>query len=116
MEKSKVRNMLFLHLLLLIYSLTGIFSKLAAGQKMFSSAFFKFYIMEFIILFFYAVGWQQIIKKIPLTTAFINKSVTIVWGLIWGIVFFGETVTVKKSVSIILVIAGMIMYVKSDEV
>lgn len=113
-KKNKIRNLLFLHLLLMLYSLTGIFSKLAAGQRIFSFNFIKFYSMEFVILFFYAIGWQQVIKRVSLTTAFINKSATILWGLIWGVVFFGETVTLKKIISMILVISGMIIYVKGD--
>lgn len=111
----KVWNMMLLHFLFFLYSLTGIFSKLAAQERFFSHAFLKFYINEFIILFFYAIGWQQVIKRIPLTTAFINKSITIVWGLVWGVALFGEKISIKKLVSIGFVIAGMMVYVKADE-
>ena len=43
-----------------------------------------------------AIGWQQVIKRIPLTTAFANKAVTVVWGLVWGALFFREAVTPGK--------------------
>ena len=111
----KVWNVILLHVLLFFYSLTGILSKLAARERFFSLSFLKFYATEFIIFFIYAIGWQQVIKKIPLTTVFINKSITIAWGLIWGTIFFGETITLKKVISMSLVISGMIIYVKGDE-
>lgn len=63
----------------------------------------------------YAVGWQQIIKYLSLTTAFTNKAVTIVWGIIWGILFFHETITVGKLLGAILVIVGVILFVSSDK-
>lgn len=114
-KKNRIKSILALHLLFMLYSLTGICSKLAAGQRMFSYEFMKFYLVEFAVLFLYAIGWQQIIKRISLTTAFINKSATIAWGLVWGVLFFGETVTLRKTASLILVISGMIIYVKGDE-
>mgnify|MGYP001043716483 CR=1 FL=1 len=115
-KKNKIKNLLILHVLLVLYSLTGIFSKLAGGQRVFSFEFIKYYLIEFAILFFYAIGWQQIIKKVSLTTAFINKSVTIFWGMIWGVLLFGENITAKKVVSFIFVIVGMVIYAKGDEI
>ena len=58
----------------------------------------------------YAICWQQIIKRIPLTVAFSNKAVTIVWGMIWGIIFFGERITIGKLMGALLVVFGVIMY------
>ena len=42
------------------------------------------------ILGIYAIGWQQVIKRMPLTTAYANKAVTLVWGLVWGLLLFHE--------------------------
>lgn len=58
----------------------------------------------------YAIGWQQIIKRIPLTLAFANKSVTVIWGLIWGVVFYHEQITTCKVIGAILIINGIILY------
>ena len=33
----------------------------------------------------YAFGWQQVIKHLPLTTAYANKAVTVVWGILLGL-------------------------------
>lgn len=66
------------------------------------------------MLGFYAIGWQQIIKRLPLTTAFANKAVTVVWGIIWGAVFFQEKVTIGKVIGAILVILGVVVYANAD--
>ena len=66
------------------------------------------------LLGFYAIAWQQIIKRLALTTAFANKAVTIVWGIIWGIIFFQEHVSVNQIVGAIIVIIGVVMYAIAD--
>lgn len=58
----------------------------------------------------YAIGWQQIIKRMPLTAAYANKAVTTVWGLVWGVLFFKERVTFGKIIGVILVVAGVALF------
>ena len=82
--------------MLMIYSMSGICSKLASGEAFLSFRFCFYYAIIILLLGFYAIGWQQIIKRLPLTTAFANKAVTVIWGIIWGAVFFHEKVTVGK--------------------
>ena len=64
---------------------------------------------------FYAIGWQQIIKRLPLTTAFANKAVTVVWGIIWGAVFFMSQLLLEKVIGAALVIVGVVIYARADE-
>lgn len=61
------------------------------------------------------LGWQQIIKRLPLTTAFANKAVTVVWGIIWGALFFKEPVTIGKIAGAVLVILGVVLYAYADK-
>lgn len=104
-----------LHILLAFFSLSGICSKSASGESFLSLRFSLFYAGMIFILMVYAVGWQQIIKRMPLSTAYANKAVTLVWGLIWGVIFFGEKVTPGKCIGILLVIVGIVLYAFSDE-
>lgn len=107
--------MIFFNLILMIYSMSGICSKMASKQDFLSPAFCFYYGIIFILLGLYAIGWQQVIKRIPLTTAFANKAITVVWGLVWGVIFFDETVTLGKLLGILMVVSGVIIYAKSDE-
>lgn len=104
-----------LHVLLLVYSSSGIFSKNASFHPFLSWEFCLFYAGMLLMLGIYAIGWQQILKHLPLTVAFANKAVTIIWGMLWGVLFFGETVTPLMIVGAVIVIIGVILYSFADK-
>lgn len=108
--RSKIITLCLLHLMLMVYSLGGIFSKRAAGEAFLSFGFCFNYGAVLFLLVIYAVVWQQIIKRLPLTTAFANKAVTLLWGILWGKIFFEESITAGKIVGVIMVMAGVILY------
>lgn len=111
---SRMKTLFALHLLLMVYSCSGICSKLAAGVPFLSIEFCALYAGLIALLGVYAIGWQQILKRLPLTTAFSNKAVTIVWGIVWGIVFFGESLTLGKVAGALLIIAGVVLFSHAD--
>ncbi len=106
--------MLRLHLLFILYSVSNIFSKLAASEVFLSVRFCINYFMAILFLGAYAIGWQQIIKRMPLTTAFANKAVTVIWGLIFGALWFQERVTVGKLLGASLVVCGVVLFARED--
>ena len=111
----KIKTLFLLDIMLMIYSMSGIFSKLAAGQKFLNFKFCLYYGLIIVLLGFYAIGWQQIIKRMPLTAAFANKAVTVVWGIVWGFIFFNEAITPGKVVGAVLVIVGIVVYALADK-
>lgn len=113
-DKSKLKVLFLLHIMLMIYSMSGICSKMAAKETFLSLGFCFYYAIIILLLGLYAIGWQQIIKRLPLTTAFANKAVTVVWGIIWGAVFFHEAITVNKVIGATMVITGVVFYAKAD--
>ena len=116
MNRDKLRVFIALHVVLMVYSTSTICSKMAAKQGLLSFKFCFFYGLIILLLGLYAVGWQQIIKRLPLTTAFANKAVTVIWGLVWGRLFFSEPITMGKMIGVILVVIGIVVFAKSDEV
>ena len=66
-------------------------------------------------MFVYAIGWQQVIRRLPLTTAYANRAVTIVWGIIWGLLIFNEKLNAGKVIGALIVIAGVILYVTEPD-
>ena len=116
MNKTTIKTLIGLHGMLMVYSMSGICSKLAAGESFLSARFCIYYAVVIVLLGVYAIGWQQVIKRIPLTTAFANKAVTVVWGIVWGWFFFGESITPGKLIGAGMVIAGVVLFAKSDEV
>jgi drug/metabolite transporter (DMT)-like permease len=108
---EKIRPFLLLHVLLLLYSAGGICSKFAAAQDFLSLPFLRFYAGVLICLVVYAIGWQQVLRKMSLTTAFANKSVVFIWTFLWGMIFFSEKLTPGMIIGAILVIAGILLVV-----
>lgn len=114
MGTGRVKALFALHILLMVYSTSGILSKLAAGVEFLSPEFCVLYGGVLCLLGLYAIGWQQILKRLPLTTAFSNKAVTIVWGIVWGALFFCEPITLPKALGAILIIAGVVLFSRAD--
>ena len=110
----KRKAWILLHVLLLIYSLSSVCSKLAAGEPFLSPRFILFYGGTLVLLGVYALGWQQVIKHLPLSVAYANKAVTVIWGIIAGALFFGEPITPGKAAGALLVIAGVVLFALPD--
>lgn len=114
-NRSKIGSFISLHLLLVLYSLTDLFGKAAAGFPLNDARFFLCYGGVLVVLFVYAIGWQQLIKRLPLTTAFANKAITVFWGLVWGVLFFQEELTPLKIIGALIVVAGVVMFSRADD-
>ncbi len=114
-EGSKAIFFVALHILLAIYSLGGICSKLAGQQEFLSFWFVVYYALVLLNLGVYAIVWQQIIKRIPLTTAYANKAIVIIWGILWGFLIFEEQIKWNMIVGAAVVIVGIVLVVTADE-
>ena len=66
---SRAVVLIALHVLLFFYSFSGFTSKFAAQQPTMSFGFFAWYGAMLAVLAVYALGWQQILKRLPLTVA-----------------------------------------------
>ena len=106
---------ILLHLLLMLFSLNGILSKMASQEDFLSLKWCLLYGGVLLLLGIYAIGWQQIIKRMPLMSAYANKAVITMWGLVWGVMFFKEKVTVGKVAGIIMIVAGVVLFALSDK-
>lgn len=111
---NKKKYFIYLHILLVLYSLSAVFSKLASVEPFLSIKFCVFYGLVLFLLALYALCWQQIIKHLPLTVAYANKAITVVWGIIWGLLIFGEKLTPGKVLGAVFVICGIVLYAVSD--
>ena len=112
---DKVKYFIILHIVFAVYSFRGIASKLASGEPFLSYKFIMYYGMVIITLFLYALVWQQLLKKLPLVTAYANKAVTVIWGIVWGFVFFHEEITISKLLGAVIIVIGVWFVVTADE-
>ncbi len=109
-DKASSRTYALLHALLVAYSFNGVLSKLAAQHPFLSIRFILLYMGGICLLGIYAIGWQQVIKRMPLTTAYANRAVTVVWGLVWGVLLFHEQVNAFKFAGSVLVLLGVVLF------
>lgn len=113
--KTNIKNYILLNVMLIMYSLSSVCSKMAAGELVLGVRFFLIYGLVILLLGVYALGWQQVLKKIPLTVAFANKAITVFWGMVWGFVIFHEKITLGKAAGATLVVLGIVFYALSDK-
>lgn len=106
---------LSLHIAILLYSTTGIFTKLASKQPVLSYKFILLYGSAIFLMFVYALLWQQFLKRMPLNTAYANKSMSTIWTMVFGCVVFREKITIGMLVGGVIIIIGVYLVVTADE-
>lgn len=114
-KPPKWQTYVLLHVIIALYSLAGVCSKMAAGESFLSFAFFAWYAGVLIILFVYAIAWQQVLKRLTLTSAFANKGATLIWGMLWGALIFAEHISLWMIIGAAVAFVGIILVVSSDE-
>lgn len=105
-KKVGLRDILLLQAIVVIYTLSGVAGKFASGYGFLTLGFVLCYGIEIMILGVYAILWQQIIKKFDLSVAYANRSIALLWSMIWAVLLFHETVTVKNLIGVAIVIVG----------
>lgn len=100
---------ILMHAGFLVYAFYAVLGKIAAAKEIFSPAFIGIYCAVFLILVIYAIIWQQVLKKIPLIIATANKTITIVWGILFGRLFFGEKITPNMIIGGAIILAGILV-------
>ena len=116
---EKIKDYLFLHLSVMMFSFTSVFSKLASrefndgGLK--NPKLYVFVFCMFFVCALYALCWQKIIKKFDLNIGFANRSVYLLWSQLWAVTIFGEHLTVRNVIGLFIVLAGVIVVSLSAE-
>ena len=113
-KKITIKDILILQVVIAVYTLSTVFAKFASGESFLSFKFIMFYGIEILILGLYAIIWQQLIKKFDISVAYANKAMGLLWSIIWAIIIFKDTITIKNILGVIIVIIGTII-VNKDE-
>lgn len=114
-NNSKPFSFLALNVIVLLYSLGGICSKLAASKVFLSLEWMILYGLLLLSLVIYAITWQQILKIIPLNIAYTIKSIGVIWTLVWGVVVFNEQINIVHLISALFIIGGVLLMTISDK-
>lgn len=117
-KKTGLRMVLLIQSMVLLYSFVSMLSKIASGMM----EQYGFWSWQFILLFcgmvgglgVYAVLWQQVLKKVELITAYVHKSTTLLWSLVWSATIFHETIQWNNVVGIVIIVVGIILVTQDD--
>ena len=109
MDKIKIKNIILLQLIVIIYTINSIIGKLSAGEECMGMRFMLFYVAEVGVLGIYALLWQQMIKRFDLSIAYANRAMALIWSAVWAVVIFHESLSIKNIIGILLVIAGTVV-------
>ena len=112
-KKISIAMIIALQVVVMFYTTSGIFAKLASGTEFMSFKFIFFYGAEICVLGIYAILWQQIIKRVDLSIAYANRSIALIWSMLWAFFLFNEEITLKNIIGVIIVVVGT-MVVNSD--
>lgn len=115
MKKGNLKIYILLYTNIIIYSLGSLCSKLASGYPFLSVFFILYYGFTLLSLSIYVLLWQQVLKVLPLTVAYSNKSITIILGMLWGVLIFEEQIRLNMIFGSLIIIAGVWLVVESDE-
>lgn len=106
-----MKKLLFLHVNILLFSTTGIFSKMAANNISVNGIFdirtFVFAGMMLLNCLIYALFWQQNLKHFEVNVAYAHRSVYNVWSLLWAVLIFDEKVTTGNIIGVMLIVIGV---------
>lgn len=110
----KLYSYIFLIISFLIYSLTSVFTKLASMSVFLSFQYLLFLCGAICVIGVFAMLWQQIIRRLPVSDAFMWKGTAIIWTMLLANIIFGEPITIRNIIGSIIIIVGIALYALSE--
>ncbi|MDY4902284.1 MAG: transporter [Treponema sp.] len=115
MKKNNLFYVTLMHAGFFIYSGYAILGKLAAKEEFLSLKFVALYGCVFLFLGLYALIWQQVLKHFSLVTAVANKTVTIIWGILFGKLIFNEQIKPNMIAGSVVILLGIALLCTEKE-
>ena len=112
-KKITVLSILVIQLGVIVYTGSSICSKMTANYDPMSFKWLLWIFLEVCCLGFYAIFWQQIIKRFDLSVAYANRALAIFWSMLWALIIFREGISIENIIGVIVIFCG-IMLVNSD--
>ena len=97
----------------LVYACTSIFTKMASRQEMLSWPYLLWMVGAVGVMGVYAILWQQVLKRVELSTAYMFKGTGMIFGLLIAWLILGEQITINNMIGAAIIIAGIALFAKS---
>ena len=60
----------------------------------------------------YAICWQQILKRVELSTAYMFKGTSLIFIMLFALALFGEPISIMNVVGAAIIIIGITLFAK----
>lgn len=103
-------TLMIVSLACLVYSSISIFTKQASSCDFLSLSYILWIGGELTLFFVYAILWQKLLSLLPLSAAYITKSLSIIFVLLICIGLYNEEISLNKILGVCLIIIGLLVY------
>ena len=93
-----------------LYACVSIFIKYASQQEFMSWNYMLSIIGAVGVMGLYAVLWQQVLKRIELSIAYMFKGTSIIFVMLFAYVLFGEQITWNNILGAVIIIIGIVLF------
>lgn len=111
----KIGKLISLITVNLLYAIVLILNRMASTYVPLSLGYILLLSISVIVLAIYALSWQQIIKKMPISDAYMFKGTSIVFVLLLSAWLFEEIITWQNIVGSIIIILGIALFAKAEK-
>ena len=96
----------------LLYACVTLFTKYASQQEMGSVAYCLGLAGAIGVMGAYAICWQQILKRVELSAAYMFKGTSLIFIMLFAFALFGEQITLMNVIGAIVIVLGIILFAK----
>lgn len=97
----------------LVYACTSICTKMASQQEMLSWPYLLWIAGAIGVMGVYALLWQQVIARMPLSIAYMFKGTSLIFVLLFSTLLFGEAITTNNVIGAAIIIIGILLFSKA---
>ena len=115
-QKIGIASIALLVVAFLVYSTTGVFTKLASGEVFLSIGYLSYFVLVMLTMGIYAILWQIALKRVSLTQAYLFKGTTVLFSLVLAALVFHECITWKNVLGAGLIVFGIVVNSQSESV
>ena len=98
-----------------LYACVSLLTKYASQQEFMSWNYMCGLIGAICVMGLYAVLWQQVLKRIELSMAYMFKGTSLIFVMLLAHVLFGEQIAWNNIIGAIIIISGIVLFANSAE-
>ena len=107
------KELAFLQVVVFVYSVLSMCSKLVSAMirdyGLFSLPSVGAGCLFMGSMALYAFFWQQILRRVDLHVAYANKAMGLLWSLLWSVLLFHETLSLRSIIGLLAVCVGVVL-------